>query len=428
VRPQRLLVVSTVATVVEVVAVPLVALATTTVLLRTAGNGEVATWLAAQAVVAAANLWSLGRNDLLMAALIDHPVPDSARPAVAAAALRQAERPGTLLALAWGAAAGGAVAHGGALAPAAVAALAVACAVAAWCRLRETMAVSAMRGAGLWQRAAVLSAASRSVGALLALGALAARWPLPLALLLQSASGVLVRLAAVPRGAPSSHPIPDLAAARALPFFLQMAGNAMLHTLDRLVALPLLGVAGAARYGLVSQLTTPLYGVAWGAFVWMAGRHQPPRSPAAPAIPPMHRVRRLALACYGTVALLLAGWVLAVGGVVPALLGARWPTLGAPDLSAALGASLAFSLAVPPYYLLFRHRRGWTTGTLVAVVAVAWGAALLLIPAAWATPTTLAATRLCAGLLCAASAWGMLVWVRRERPVEGKSLISSSVS
>jgi hypothetical protein len=425
VSPRRLLLVSTAATVVEVVAVPLVALATTTVLLRTAGNREVATWLAAQAVVAAANLWSLGRNDLLMAALIDHPVPDLARPAVAAAALRQAERPGTLLALAWGAAAGGAVAHAGALAPPAVAALAAACAVAAWCRLRETMAVSAMRGAGLWQRAAMLSAASRSVGALLALGALAARWPLALALLLQSASGVVVRMAALPRAAPGTHPLPNLAAARALPFFLQMAGNAVLHTLDRLVALPLLGVAGAARYGLVSQLTTPLYGVAWGAFVWMAGRHAPPGSPAAPAIPPVHQVRRLALACYGTVALLLVGWVVAVGVVVPRLLGVRWPTLGAPDLSAALGASLAFSLAVPPYYLLFRHRRGWTTGTLVAAMAVAWGAALLLIPAPWASPTTLAATRLGAGLLCAASAWGALVWVRRTHPVVDNSVATA---
>ncbi|MBU6367667.1 MAG: hypothetical protein KJT01_15745, partial [Gemmatimonadetes bacterium] len=62
---RRLVVVSTAATLVEVAVVPLLALAATTVLLRTAGDREVAAWLAAQAVVAAANLWSLGRNDLL---------------------------------------------------------------------------------------------------------------------------------------------------------------------------------------------------------------------------------------------------------------------------------------------------------------------------------------------------------------------------
>ncbi|MBU6367595.1 MAG: hypothetical protein KJT01_15385, partial [Gemmatimonadetes bacterium] len=373
---------------------------------------EVATWLAAQAVVAAANLWSLGRNDLLMAALIDHPVPDDARASVAAAALHRAERPGALLALLWGAVAGGSVGQGGELPLAAMGALAAACALAAWCRLRETMAISALRGAGQWQRAALLSAAARLSGAVLALGALAAAWSLPVALLLQSASGLAVRFAALPRAAAGTVPVslPDLAVRRSLPFFLQMVGNALLHTMDRLVALPLLGVAGAARYGVVSQLTTPLYGVTWGAFVWMVGRQG---SADGAALPLPREVRRLALACYGTLGLLLGGWLVAMAVVVPRVLGPQWPPLGTPALTAALMAVLAFAVAVPPYYLLFRHRRGWTTGALVATVAAGWGGALLMIPAASASPLALAASRAVAGVVCAVGAWGALALVRR---------------
>jgi hypothetical protein len=408
----RLLAISTAATIVEVVLVPLIALGTTVVLVRSVGDATVSAWLAAQAVVVSANLWSLGRNDLLLAALQDADLSPAQRVQQAARGLRDAEQPGVWLALAWGGLAGGAMAAAAGQSLGQGALVALAAAVAAWCRLQETMAVSATRGAGLWERAAVLSAVSRLAGALAALAVLTVTGSIPLALVLQSVGGVVVRRVALPHPVPEGDGPPmELGMARSAPFLGQMTGNAVLHTLDRVVALPLLGVTGAARYGLLSQLTTPLYGVMWGAFIWVADRRV---AGAGAHRPSGALVWRLAAVGAAMLLLQLATWAVLMERVIPPWLGPQAPRLTDPDLQWGLLGVVLFSLAVPPYYLLFRHRQGRTTATVIMAGALLW-CLLLLLPRAAAGPGGLAAMRAVAGGAVLLMTWGALFWIHGWR-------------
>lgn len=411
---RRLWLITTLCTGVEVVGVPLLALITTTVLLRTVGDVAVAVWLSAQSVVTAANLWSLGRNDLLLATLAEQAADGVDQRAIAAAALRRAERPGTWFAVAWGGLGGALIGWRSAMDSGSCWGLSLVCALAAWCRLRETMAISALRGVGAWQQAALLSAAARSGGAVLALACIAVGGPLAAALALQSAPGLLVRWMAV-KGQALGVPAPDLAFRRGLPYFVQMLGNTTLHTLDRVIALPLLGIAGAARYGLVSQLTAPLYGVVWGSFIWLIDRHAAGGGDSPQVCEGVWRLVGWYLATIGA---LVIGWFLALQWLVPIGFGPSAPRLGDPDLTWALGAALGFSLAVPPYYLLFRHQGGRLTATLVAVGAIGWGL-LLTIPQGLRSPAWFAETRAQAALLLLVSSWVAFgLWSKRRPTTE----------